>query len=69
MLDALLDILALRGIWHVILNEGLAAIDRDVAAYLDHLVLLGLENRCPPKAEVTGSNPVGRANKLNDLAK
>src|SRR6267143_6145855 len=22
---------------------------------------------CPPKAEVTGSNPVGRANKINDL--
>jgi hypothetical protein len=22
---------------------------------------------CPPKAEVTGSNPVGRAIKINDL--
>ena len=24
---------------------------------------------CPPKAEVTGSNPVGRANQINDLSK
>src|SRR5580704_681328 len=23
---------------------------------------------CPPKAEVTGSNPVGRANQVNDLS-
>ena len=23
--------------------------------------------RCPPKAEVTGSNPVGRANDFNSL--
>jgi hypothetical protein len=27
------------------------------------------QTRCPPKAEVTGSNPVGRANQINDLSK
>src|SRR5438128_194002 len=32
-------------------------------------ILQQFRESCPPKAEVTGSNPVGRANQINDLRK
>ena len=38
-----------------------------MAQHISWCSLVGIP--CPPKAEVTGSNPVGRANLINDLAK
>jgi len=47
VLDALLDVSALRGICEVPLDEGLPPIDRNVAAHLEHPVVHGLGEALP----------------------